>query len=322
MKRLASVFFCIYLSFCLWGQNEIDQRDITSTNKVVTIVIDHSDPSERLVKVIMEEEGLKSIIEWNDNGEITSEALQQLKKFGIDRALIDNVENQTKKSPDHPNLEAREENENLTTIQHQEKKGVLKSSTETSLYIEGSNADILFENGAGSHMIWKEGTEFSKAWVGYNGNDINIDNFETGGDIYIDAADEIRFQSDNSTKMIITNEGRIGIGTTSPNADFHLNGDIKIGETGSVFAEIRIMQGTFPSGDNFHGFTLPDGFNDINTRVLSFEVHNNNSIWIGQASSSDAGDMYYYMDGTTITLHVPDLPAYRGKPFRLILMRF
>jgi hypothetical protein len=186
-----------------------------------------------------------------------------------------------------------------------------------------SNADITFANGAGSHLIWKEGTEFSKAWLGYNGNNINIDNFEEGGDIVIDAKDKILFQSDDDTKMSIFPGGQIGIGNSNPSANLHVTGKTKIGGPQAAgISEIRLLSGQL-SSDDFETFvSLPSGYNEDNTMVLSLQIISDNATFsIGYFyEPTDNRSVSYLISGSRLSILVPMDSHYYGDRYRVLLL--
>lgn len=142
-------------------------------------------------------------------------------------------------------------------------------------------------------------------------------------DFTVGGADKLYIGYNESSKVVVQPDGKVGIGTTSPNADLQVNGDVKIGENGSVFQEIRHIQGTFPSGSRTVTIALPTGFNSVNTRVLSYEVESGTGKWFGQGHALQEEHIYYTLEGSQLTLWVPGFNDYfTGKPYRLVIMRF
>jgi len=214
------------------------------------------------------------------------------------------------------------ENDTKMLVQSDGKVGISDDSPQSDLTFGNSNADITFANGAGSHLIWKEGTSTSKAWLGYDGNNINIDNFETGGDINIDAEDRINLQVNNSTKMTIHSDGHVGIGTSSPSANLHVDGTIKLGGSQSAgFTEIRRLSGTLSSSNDWTIINLPTGYNEDNTMVLTLEILLDNG-WRGHGhyNQFDDNSILYELSGSQLNIKV--IKDFRGRHYRVLLIKF
>jgi hypothetical protein len=60
----------------------------------------------------------------------------------------------------------------------------------------------------------------------------------SGGIIYTSARDMQFRTSTNDTRMVVTEAGNVGIGTTAPSAKLHIAGSAKIGTNGTVISEI------------------------------------------------------------------------------------
>jgi hypothetical protein len=68
--------------------------------------------------------------------------------------------------------------------------------------------------------------------------------------------------------MSITGDGKVGIGTTAPNATLDVTGTVKFGSSGRVISEIIEITGTTSSFPNFTPLDYPSGYTWDNTRVL------------------------------------------------------
>lgn len=82
------------------------------------------------------------------------------------------------------------------------------------------------------------------ALIRYSGIDLIIDNNEAGGDLYIQAAvdvdieglddviiegrDDLFLATNNATRLFINELGNVGVGTTSPDSKFDVNGDMSM----------------------------------------------------------------------------------------------
>ncbi len=69
---------------------------------------------------------------------------------------------------------------------------------------------------SGHYIRWKNGTT-QDGWVGYSGADMWIEVNEAGGDIHLDAEDDLEFQTNDIRRMTITETGLVGIGSSIPN---------------------------------------------------------------------------------------------------------
>ena len=151
-----------------------------------------------------------------------------------------------------------------------------------------------------------------------SGNGFKI-NAHAGGGTWAD----IHFQTNGNTKVLVESSGKVGIGTTSPEAKLDVNGTTKLGNAGVVISEIREITGT-TSSIGMLTFVYPMGYNKSNTRVLSLEIYYNNLTWrsMGSTQSATPGVNVSCGLGTSlITLNYPDVSAYHNKPFRMVLMK-
>lgn len=81
------------------------------------------------------------------------------------------------------------------------------------------------------YLGWEEGVT-RKAYVYYNGTNLYIENDETFGDLDIDTEDQMRLMTNDITRIIIQNDGKIGIATNTPAHTLQVNGNI--GMTGEI----------------------------------------------------------------------------------------
>jgi hypothetical protein len=121
----------------------------------------------------------------------------------------------------------------------------------------------------------------------------------------------------------ITGDGKVGIGTSTPNATLDVAGTVKIGSSGRVISEIIEITGT--TIDSFHGTLVPfpSGYTWDNTRVLSCEVKKWGSRWLTMGASAESGGDFIQCElwemGVWIICGDDDI--WHNKPFRLLLMK-
>ena len=93
--------------------------------------------------------------------------------------------------------------------------------------------------------------------------------------------DDIKLRSDagglafqtgglNTDRMVITADGKTGIGDTTPDATLDVEGTVVIGAAGKVFSEIREITGTSAATGNYTSLVYPTGYTRENTRILLF----------------------------------------------------
>lgn len=120
------------------------------------------------------------------------------------------------------------------------------------------------------------------ALLRYTGTDLILDNNETGGDVFIQAAvdvdiegiddviiegrDDIFLATDNTTRLFINETGNIGIGTTTPDQRLDVNGDIALTDgTGLIEFKEGTVQKAFLS---YNGSSLTLETNETGGDVI------------------------------------------------------
>jgi hypothetical protein len=163
--------------------------------------------------------------------------------------------------------------------------------------------------------------------TGNNGNDGFLSGMSiTSNNAYLWNYEEgdIRFGTHNSQQMAITEDGDVGIGTINPGAKLDVKGSTKLGNSGVVFQELREFTGTTHATNNYVSVTLPSGYSEENTRVLSLEINYANSRWVGTATdngSASYNSVSYYLDGTKLYIYYPDITSYKARKFRVLFMK-
>ncbi len=83
----------------------------------------------------------------------------------------------------------------------------------------------------GRYILWKDGsTEVAR--MGYTGNTAWMRTTEAGSRIELDGEVDVHFDVNSSTKMLINADGHVGIGTSDPQEELHIDA--------SYFADIRL----------------------------------------------------------------------------------
>jgi hypothetical protein len=140
-------------------------------------------------------------------------------------------------------------------------------------------------------------------------------------------AGPIRFGTSASQRMIIDSDGHVGIGTSVPTANLHVEGGTKIGSSGVTFNELREITGTTGASGTGTSIALPSGYTAENTRVLSYEIKVFGTSWFGLGShfrALPAGSLYnqsYIMVGTTLYVYYPNDADYHSRDFRVLIMQ-
>jgi hypothetical protein len=148
------------------------------------------------------------------------------------------------------------------------------------LTLGGTGFELNFrdaESGGACAIAWRDNGNVLKSMLRYYGFDgsFKFKNYAAGGDIFIDAKDQIVFRSDGNTKMTLLNNGNLGIGTEEPERLLHLVG-----------ANPRILIDASSSNPEI---------NFKNTGDLA------TSIWSIYKNGS-TGDLQFYQNGNKLTL--------------------
>ena len=146
--------------------------------------------------------------------------------------------------------------------------------------------------------------------------------------------DEIKLRSDggglafqtggvNTDRVVITADGKTGIGDTSPDATLDVEGTVVIGSGGKVFSEIKEITGTSNTTGNYTSLSFPTGYTMSNTRIISAEINYNGSNWntLGMFNVASDNTVGCSMTSTGIHMSYPDLAAYHSRAIRILLIK-
>ena len=137
---------------------------------------------------------------------------------------------------------------------------------------------------------------------------------------------DIIFGTDNVTRMVIDEDGDVGIGITTPTASLQVQGDTKFGSMGMPFNELREIYGTTHASTYYIDVNLPDGYNEDNTRVLSLEINYGGEMWFGLGFDQDDApfpgySISYVLNGTTIRIYYPNIDLFYSRGIRALIMQ-
>lgn len=119
--------------------------------------------------------------------------------------------------------------------------GIGTDSPYSKLTFGGTGSELSFMDaatGVASIISWRDQGNTLLSALNYFGIEarFSLSNYATGGDIFIDARDQIVFRSDGNTKMTLFNNGDVGIGTDNPWFKLHVNGGgLFMEESGGLF---------------------------------------------------------------------------------------
>jgi hypothetical protein len=124
--------------------------------------------------------------------------------------------------------------------------------------------------------------------------------------------------------ITITSDDKVGIGTNDPTAQLHVQGGMKVGETGVEIGDIIELTGTTSSVASSISMAWPAGYTKENSRVLSVEVQKNEGVngykSLGFTISGVEGSIYVSLS-TNIWLYYPDDATMKSQNYRITLMR-
>ncbi len=146
--------------------------------------------------------------------------------------------------------------------------------------------------------------------------------------------DDIKLRSDagglafqtgglNTDRVVITADGKTGIGDISPDATLDVEGTVVIGAAGKVFSEIREITGTSAATGNYSTLGYPSGYTRENTRILSAEINYNGTNWntLGMFNTAADHSVGCSLSSTGIHISYPELAAYQSKAIRILLIK-
>lgn len=175
----------------------------------------------------------------------------------------------------------------------------------------------------------------SQVWVSQEGEgDATIGMYVFDGQIWSlgidnDDADKFKISTSNSASsgqeaMTITTDNYVGIGTSEPTSNLHVQGGMKVGETGVEIGDIIELTGTTDVSNAYLSIAWPEGFTSENSRVLSVEIQR-------ELGANGYKSLGYSIDGVTGSIHVslstnvwlyyPDDATMKGQNYRITLMR-
>lgn len=121
--------------------------------------------------------------------------------------------------------------------------------------------------------------------------------------------------------------GDVGIGTQTPTATLDVEGDAKFGSNGIVFTEMREITGTTPATGHVATVTLPTGYHENNTRILSLEINWNGTMWTGLgyntvgAVGTDSYNTSYRINEGILYIYYPELSYFSNRAYRILIMQ-
>ena len=146
--------------------------------------------------------------------------------------------------------------------------------------------------------------------------------------------DDIKLRSDagglafqtgglNTDRVVITADGKTGIGDTTPDATLDVEGTVVIGAAGKVFSEIREITGTSAATGNYSTLGYPSGYTRENTRILSAEINYNGTNWntLGMFNTAADHSVGCSLSSSGINISYPEVAAYQNKAIRILLIK-
>lgn len=192
--------------------------------------------------------------------------------------------------------------------------GINTTIPNASLHVVGGSEIARFESSANSKWIalYQDNTRKGLLWS--VNDDIKL----------LSDAGGVAFRTAGIDRVTITQEGKTGIGDTTPEATLDVEGTVVIGSSGKVFSEIREITGTTLSTSNAVIIQYPTGYTKENIRVLSCEINYNGNAWIGlggtQNPANSTSNVFYYL-GTAIMIYYPMNEYFQNRAYRMLVMK-
>lgn len=99
---------------------------------------------------------------------------------------------------------------------------VFVGNVPTSSFTEQFNVANNMSLGSNSYISFVD-EDTLEAYLYFNGIDFELDNNQSGGDLILDGDTDIRFETANSGRMVLTQNGSLGIGTGAPTTGYLLD---------------------------------------------------------------------------------------------------
>lgn len=126
----------------------------------------------------------------------------------------------------------------------------------------------------------------------------------------------------NTSNNIYYSGNNVGVGTSTPNANFQVVGGAKIGTNGLVTEEVIEITGTTSSTASSISVSYPSGYTQDNTRILDVQVKYLGATWMGIGKHfADTGSIAAGLGLPNIYLYYPDDSSFKSKPYRIVLMK-
>lgn len=93
---------------------------------------------------------------------------------------------------------------------------------------------------------------------------------------------------------------------------------VAFSNSGTALKDFVEITGTTDDTNHYLYVDYPEGYDQSNTRVLSFQVKYQNATWMGIGRN---GEISVGLGLSTIYLYYADAATYKNKPYRLILAR-
>ena len=131
------------------------------------------------------------------------------------------------------------------------KVGIGTTSSQRELHVSGSDGRIRIEADAGNHPGLELAEAGTRKWIIYNQPNAN---------------DNLTFKTNSHDRMVITQSGSVGIGTTSPDTTLHVDGDAILDGQVVIKAANSAIDDDTLSNNNI-SFYLDEGNNQLKVRV-------------------------------------------------------
>ena len=189
------------------------------------------------------------------------------------------------------------------------KVGIGISSPDRALHIKTSTTDddgqhpLRVEGASSSIVEIKAGNDTSFSGIDFADTTIESGNASShpGSIVYNHSNNSMIFDTNNATRMTITNSGRIGIGTTTPTRELEVDGKVLVERSSNFAASLNVTGPITVTHDLFKDSGQKDKFGDNSNHFHDVVRIDRITQQVGKGTSNErVQEKYYAIENNSI----------------------